>query len=291
MAQRQELVQQAQGPQPLLVEATLLETQTARANPERSYLQTLSIFVPRHQQNRQDWSTCVEFDLVPSSYISNRYGLGTSCTIGGQATAVSVHGTPPLFRQTDSALPRALRASAAWMRRAPGKARLSRRRPAGGATASRVVRRGPPGMTSPPGVIQQTWPLGEPTTVFSGECQALKLSLLRPHLYSRRHGGASDDLLTGRRSPLEVQRRGRWAVASSMRRYGKEGSLLDEMARVNAEVFAFGALVEANFSSLLEHGFSRMNLYGQVPATVLPTLGPVAAAAVRRGRKRSTARR
>ena len=80
-------------------------------------------------------------------------------------------------------------------------------------------------------------------------------------------------------------------MASSMRRYGKEGSLLDEMARVNAEVFAFGALVEANFSALLEHGFSRMNLYGQVPATVLPTLGPMIAGVSRRGRKRPAARR
>ena len=76
-----------------------------------------------------------------------------------------------------------------------------------------------------------------------------------------------------------------------MRRYGKEGSLLDEMARVNADVFAFGALVEANFSSLLEHGFGGMNLYSQVPASVVPTLGPAAAGVLRRGRKRPTARR
>ena len=76
-----------------------------------------------------------------------------------------------------------------------------------------------------------------------------------------------------------------------MRRYGKEGSLLDEMARVNAEVFAFGALVEANFSALLEHGFDRMNLYGQVPASVLKALGPAPTATGRRGRKRPAARR
>ena len=146
-------------------------------------------------------------------------------------------------------------------------------------------------LATPAGASLWNFSLDELTAHFNSACQALRLSSLRPHLYSLRHGGASDDLLTGRRSPLEVQRRGRWAVASSMRRYGKEGSLLDEMARVNAEVFAFGALVEANFSALLEHGFSRMNLYGQVPATVLPTLGPMTAGVSRRGRKRPAARR
>ena len=146
-------------------------------------------------------------------------------------------------------------------------------------------------LATPSGASLWSFSLDELTAQFNSACQALRLSSLRPHLYSLRHGGASDDLLTGRRSPLEVQRRGRWAVASSMRRYGKEGSLLDEMARVNAEVFAFGALVEANFSSLLEHGFTKMNLYGQVPATVLPTLGPQTAVAGRRGRKRPPARR
>ncbi|CAK0867123.1 unnamed protein product, partial [Prorocentrum cordatum] len=133
-------------------------------------------------------------------------------------------------------------------------------------------------LATPPGASLWSFSLDELTAQFSSARQALKLSSPRPHLYSLRRGGASDDLLTGRRSPLEVQRRGRRAVASSMRRYGKEGSLLDEMARVNAAVFAFGALVEANLSSLLEHGFSRMNLRGQVPATALPALGPVAAA-------------
>ncbi|CAK0859145.1 unnamed protein product, partial [Prorocentrum cordatum] len=72
-------------------------------------------------------------------------------------------------------------------------------------------------LATPPGASLWSFSLDELTAQFSSACQALKLSSLH-----------------------EVQRRGRWAVASSMRRYGKEGSLLDEMARVNADVFAFG---------------------------------------------------
>ena len=76
-----------------------------------------------------------------------------------------------------------------------------------------------------------------------------------------------------------------------MRRYGKEGSLLDEMARVNADVFAFGALVEEHFATSLEQGFSRANLRGRVPGAALPVLGPAPRVAGTRGRKRPASRR
>ncbi|CAK0869877.1 unnamed protein product, partial [Prorocentrum cordatum] len=299
VAQRQKLAQQARSSRSLLAGLTLLETLAIRANTERSYLQMLTNFVQWCQQHHQDWRTYEELDLVLSSYFSDHYLLGAACNIGSQTLAAIAHVTPSLFKQTVSVLPRASRASAAWKRRAPGKTRLPLPRPAVYAIAGWLISHGQlggllggPGFRSlhaagrgagpdarEPGAAGpgSRFSLDELTAQFSSACQALKLSSLRPHLYSLRHGGASDDL-TGRRSPVEVQRRGRWAVASSMRRYGKEGSLLDEMARVNADVFAFGALVEANLSSLLERGFSRMNQYGQVPATVLPTLGPVAAA-------------
>ena len=86
--------------------------------------------------------------------------------------------------------------------------------------------------------------LGAPTAQDSRACQALKRSPLTPHLYRPRHGGASDDFRTGRRSPREGQRRARWAVASPMRRCGKEGSRADVMARVSAFVSAFEAVVQ-----------------------------------------------
>eukprot|EP00959_Pyramimonas_sp_CCMP1952_P341554 7154714-Pyramimonas_sp.AAC.1 len=39
--------------------------------------------------------------------------------------------------------------------------------------------------------------------------------------YSLRHAGPSWDVIAGRRSQLEVQRRGRWASMSSLIRYEK----------------------------------------------------------------------
>ena len=42
-------------------------------------------------------------------------------------------------------------------------------------------------------------------------------------LYQLRHGGASDDVLSKRRSLAEVKARGRWASDSSVRRYAKPG--------------------------------------------------------------------
>ena len=64
-------------------------------------------------------------------------------------------------------------------------------------------------VATPPGASLWAFSLEDLGLQFSQACRALKLSSLKPHLYSLRHGGASDDLLTGRRSPVEVQRRGR----------------------------------------------------------------------------------
>eukprot|EP00959_Pyramimonas_sp_CCMP1952_P406088 8510668-Pyramimonas_sp.AAC.1 len=64
-----------------------------------------------------------------------------------------------------------------------------------------------------PGASLWTSSLDDLTLQFRAACRAMRLSTWKPHLYSLRHGGASDDLLTGRRSPTEVQKRGRWAVA------------------------------------------------------------------------------
>ncbi len=74
----------------------------------------------------------------------------------------------------------------------------------------------------------------------------LRLDRLRPHLYSLRHGGASEDMLSGRRTAEQVQRRGRWAVASSMKRYAKEPKLLAELQHVSTDAFIFGQLAESN---------------------------------------------
>ena len=48
-----------------------------------------------------------------------------------------------------------------------------------------------------------------------------------PHLclYQLRHGGASEELLEGRRSISEIMARGRWDTSSSLRRYAKPAQL------------------------------------------------------------------
>ena len=45
------------------------------------------------------------------------------------------------------------------------------------------------------------------------------------HAYRLRHGGASEDLLQGRRKREEVKDRGGWSTESSLKRYGKQGKV------------------------------------------------------------------
>ena len=68
------------------------------------------------------------------------------------------------------------------------------------------------------------WPFShaDHLLLFEKVTSLLQLHALRPCLYALRHGGASDDLLTGRRSVMEVKRRGGWAAESSVKRYAKE---------------------------------------------------------------------
>ena len=44
-------------------------------------------------------------------------------------------------------------------------------------------------------------------------------------LYQCRHGGASEDTLARRRTPLEVMSRGRWQAVNSVRRYAKAAQI------------------------------------------------------------------
>ena len=85
--------------------------------------------------------------------------------------------------------------------------------------------------------------------------------------YSLRHGGASDDLLAGRRSLEQVRARGRWVSSSSLRRYTKATRLLRELQEVHGDVFSFGNFVMTQFTALVEHGLTGP-LFDQVPASV-----------------------
>ena len=122
---------------------------------------------------------------------------------------------------------------------------------------------------------------------FKAAADLLGLGQLAPHPYSLRHGGASDDLLTRRRSLEQVQARGRWVSASSLRRYTKATRLLRELQEVHSDVFSFGDFVMNQFTALVEHGLTGP-LFDQAPASVraLLTASPTAGVTSAGGRKR-----
>ena len=78
------------------------------------------------------------------------------------------------------------------------------------------------------------------------------LSVLSPHPYTLRHGGASHDLLYKRRDRLEVLARGRWVSESSIRRYGKHSRALKEVSRLEPEVKAYGEMIWENINDFLD---------------------------------------
>ena len=81
---------------------------------------------------------------------------------------------------------------------------------------------------------------------------AARLGLEHLHLvpYDLRHAGASEDLLTKRRSELEVQLRGRWRSVMSLKRYGKPGQSSAMMQEIPTHVIRYGNLVHALLGDL-----------------------------------------
>ena len=61
---------------------------------------------------------------------------------------------------------------------------------------------------------------------------ALQMDHMGVELYSLRHGGASDDFLTKRRTLPEIKHRGRWRADSSVRRYTKIARALKELEKM-----------------------------------------------------------
>ena len=79
----------------------------------------------------------------------------------------------------------------------------------------------------------------------------LGLDALKPSRYALRHGGASEDLLTGKRDLASIKRRGRWVNDSSLRRYGKETRLLSEVAKIPVAALAFGRVAMSRLPDIL----------------------------------------
>ena len=85
---------------------------------------------------------------------------------------------------------------------------------------------------------------------FNRAIDELGLNVLQPCRCSLRHGGASDDILTKRRTLLEVKRRGQWRTDQSLRRYGKETKVLSELQKVPSSVVKFGRHISDHLSEV-----------------------------------------
>ena len=88
---------------------------------------------------------------------------------------------------------------------------------------------------------------------FMNAVRDLGIDVLRPSLYSNRHGGASEDLLSRRRPVDEVKKRGRWRSDASLRRYGKETRLLSEMLKVPVATINYGLNIQQSLEWYFHH--------------------------------------
>ena len=99
------------------------------------------------------------------------------------------------------------------------------------------------------------WPFSAESlrSLFLDATCRLGMAALRPCLYGLRHGGASDDILTRRRSKLAVKSRGGWLTDQSLVRYSKEARAATELHKVPLAVREFGGTVGKHLEALLLH--------------------------------------
>ena len=93
--------------------------------------------------------------------------------------------------------------------------------------------------------------LDEVREMFARAVERLEAGKVQAHLYGLRHGGASHDLLTRRRTLLEVKFRGRWSSDTSLKRYAKATRLQKEMEKLPPQCVALGNTVERNFARMI----------------------------------------
>ena len=103
--------------------------------------------------------------------------------------------------------------------------------------------------------------------------QTLGLAGLAPQLHSLRHGGASDDALTKRRTIQEIKMRGRWSSDQSLRRYAKATRLQAELRKMDPAVIYFGAQIEAQFTEVVTHFHQTRQMLVPLPTVARPRQG------------------
>ena len=87
---------------------------------------------------------------------------------------------------------------------------------------------------------------------FALEAELSGVKVLGPHVYSVRHGGASEDALSGLRDLAAIQARGRWLVPQSVRRYEKHARLLKEIQRLPKPTLRYGMMIRKGLNKFLE---------------------------------------
>ena len=90
-------------------------------------------------------------------------------------------------------------------------------------------------------------------------------------LYSLRHGGASDDLLSLRRTRKEVKDRGRWRTDQSLLRYAKRARMQQRIANLGQNIVEFGEQVDRQMNYLIIQTTASGVFPLQVPLAVTPT--------------------
>ena len=100
------------------------------------------------------------------------------------------------------------------------------------------------------------WPVkgSELIALFQGACNALGLQALAPCRYALRHGGASEDIASGRRSLDAVKKRGHWRSDTSLRRYVKETRLQAEVHKISRGALEYGRRALDTLESLFRTG-------------------------------------
>ncbi|CAK0838172.1 unnamed protein product [Prorocentrum cordatum] len=106
---------------------------------------------------------------------------------------------------------------------------------------------------------------------FRAALAMLQLDGEQTSLHSLRRGGASDDLLSGRRTRKEVKDRGRWRTDQSLNRYGKRARMQQRLGLLSPALVDFGDKVEARLLQLMEvtarTGIFPLRLPPLVPAS------------------------
>jgi hypothetical protein len=86
--------------------------------------------------------------------------------------------------------------------------------------------------------------------VFLKHSEVLDLSGQIVCLYQMRHGGASHDKFTNKRDMPSIQRRGRWNVVSSLKRYEKHGRVQQLLNKMMPSLREYGAMALVRFPDM-----------------------------------------